>query len=115
MSTFCWKFVICRTPLINPSLLASGDRTPKQKVKLKVTEEKLLNLMLKYNGGRPRAEVLIYYLCTIILLTFEFYPSNMCHLVDCLTSLSHFYADKAQKCRPIAGFAGCNTYFSTSF
>ncbi|KAL7135752.1 hypothetical protein ABFS83_11G119400 [Erythranthe nasuta] len=33
-----------------------GDRTPKQKVKLKVTEEKLLNLMLKYNGGRPRAE-----------------------------------------------------------
>ncbi|GER35796.1 inositol hexakisphosphate anddiphosphoinositol-pentakisphosphate kinase [Striga asiatica] len=34
----------------------SGDRTPKQKVKLKVTEEKLLNLMLKYNGGRPRAE-----------------------------------------------------------
>ncbi|GMJ04053.1 hypothetical protein HRI_004074500 [Hibiscus trionum] len=33
-----------------------GDRTPKQKVKLKVTEEKLLNLMLKYNGGRPRSE-----------------------------------------------------------
>ena len=38
-------------------LFDSGDRTPKQKVKLKVTEEKLLNLMLKYNGGRPRAEV----------------------------------------------------------
>lgn len=37
--------------------LNSGDRTPKQKVKLKVTEEKLLNLMLKYNGGKPRAEV----------------------------------------------------------
>jgi inositol hexakisphosphate/diphosphoinositol-pentakisphosphate kinase len=37
--------------------LLSGDRTPKQKVKLKVTEEKLLNLMLKYNGGKPRAEV----------------------------------------------------------
>ncbi|EPS58392.1 hypothetical protein M569_16422, partial [Genlisea aurea] len=37
-------------------LLHSGDRTPKQKVKLRVTEEKLLNLMLKYNGGRPRAE-----------------------------------------------------------
>ena len=37
----------------------SGDRTPKQKVKLKVTEEKLLNLMLKYNGGRPRAEVFL--------------------------------------------------------
>nr|VDC75774.1 unnamed protein product [Brassica rapa] len=34
-----------------------GDRTPKQKVKLNVTEEKLLNLMLKYNGGKPRAEV----------------------------------------------------------
>ncbi|CAN7123705.1 unnamed protein product, partial [Brassica rapa subsp. narinosa] len=27
------------------------------KVKLNVTEEKLLNLMLKYNGGKPRAEV----------------------------------------------------------
>nr|VDD08279.1 unnamed protein product [Brassica oleracea] len=26
------------------------------KVKLNVTEEKLLNLMLKYNGGKPRAE-----------------------------------------------------------
>lgn len=38
--------------------MCSGDRTPKQKVKLKVTEEKLLNLMLKYNGGRPRAEVI---------------------------------------------------------
>lgn len=38
--------------------LCSGDRTPKQKVKLKVTEEKLLNLMLKYNGGRPRSEVI---------------------------------------------------------
>ncbi|CDY71592.1 BnaAnng38050D, partial [Brassica napus] len=36
--------------------IAFGDRTPKQKVKLNVTEEKLLNLMLKYNGGKPRAE-----------------------------------------------------------
>ncbi|KAK2417895.1 inositol hexakisphosphate and diphosphoinositol-pentakisphosphate kinase VIP2 [Trifolium repens] len=33
-----------------------GDRTPKQKVKLKVAEEKLLNLIVKYNGGRPRSE-----------------------------------------------------------
>ncbi|CAN7092397.1 unnamed protein product, partial [Brassica rapa subsp. narinosa] len=31
------------------------DRTPKQKVKLNVTKEKLLNLMLKYNGGKPTA------------------------------------------------------------
>ncbi|CDY70953.1 BnaUnng04100D, partial [Brassica napus] len=29
------------------------------KVKLNVTEEKLLNLMLKYNGGKPRAETKI--------------------------------------------------------
>jgi hypothetical protein len=36
---------------------ASGDRTPKQKVKLKVTEEKLLKLMLKYNSGKAHAEV----------------------------------------------------------
>ncbi|XP_051114666.1 inositol hexakisphosphate and diphosphoinositol-pentakisphosphate kinase VIP2-like isoform X2 [Andrographis paniculata] len=38
------------------AIIRHGDRTPKQKVKLKVTEEKLLNLMLQYNGGRPRAE-----------------------------------------------------------
>nr|VDD21587.1 unnamed protein product [Brassica oleracea] len=37
-------------------VIRHGDRTPKQKVKLNVTEEKLLNLMLKYNGGKPRAE-----------------------------------------------------------
>ncbi|KAK8672605.1 hypothetical protein V6N13_110970 [Hibiscus sabdariffa] len=37
-------------------VIRHGDRTPKQKVKLKVTEENLLNLMLKYNGGRPRTE-----------------------------------------------------------
>ncbi|XP_019161727.1 PREDICTED: inositol hexakisphosphate and diphosphoinositol-pentakisphosphate kinase 2-like isoform X2 [Ipomoea nil] len=38
------------------AVIRHGDRTPKQKVKLKVTEEKLLNLMLKYNGGKPRSE-----------------------------------------------------------
>ncbi|OVA09092.1 Histidine phosphatase superfamily [Macleaya cordata] len=38
------------------AIIRHGDRTPKQKVKLKVTEEKLLNLMLKYNGGKPRSE-----------------------------------------------------------
>ncbi|XP_057869878.1 inositol hexakisphosphate and diphosphoinositol-pentakisphosphate kinase VIP2 isoform X4 [Cryptomeria japonica] len=38
------------------AVMRHGDRTPKQKVKLKVTQEKLLNLMLKYNGGKPRAE-----------------------------------------------------------
>ncbi|KAF7802928.1 inositol hexakisphosphate and diphosphoinositol-pentakisphosphate kinase 2-like isoform X1 [Senna tora] len=38
------------------AVIRHGDRTPKQKVKLKVTEEKLLNIMLKYNGGRPRSE-----------------------------------------------------------
>ncbi|WZY69360.1 hypothetical protein YC2023_001600 [Brassica napus] len=37
-------------------VIRHGDRTPKQMVKLNVTEEKLLNLMLKYNGGKPRAE-----------------------------------------------------------
>nr|CAB3474444.1 unnamed protein product [Digitaria exilis] len=40
-----------------PSNYTSGDRTPKQKVKLKVTEEKLLKLMLKYNGGKAHSEV----------------------------------------------------------
>ncbi|KAG9153489.1 hypothetical protein Leryth_018750 [Lithospermum erythrorhizon] len=38
------------------AIIRHGDRTPKQKVKLKITEEKLLNLMLKYNGGKPRSE-----------------------------------------------------------
>ncbi|CAH9088859.1 unnamed protein product [Cuscuta epithymum] len=38
------------------AVIRHGDRTPKQKVKLKVTEEKLLNLLLKYNGGKPRSE-----------------------------------------------------------
>ncbi|KAF9606267.1 hypothetical protein IFM89_024088 [Coptis chinensis] len=38
------------------AIIRHGDRTPKQKVKLKVTEEKLLNLLLKYNGERPRSE-----------------------------------------------------------
>ncbi|XP_022553417.2 inositol hexakisphosphate and diphosphoinositol-pentakisphosphate kinase VIP1-like [Brassica napus] len=37
-------------------VIRHGDLTPKQKVKLNVTEEKLLNLMLKYNGGKPGAE-----------------------------------------------------------
>ncbi|CAI7915229.1 unnamed protein product, partial [Closterium sp. NIES-54] len=36
--------------------MGSGDRTPKQKVKLVVTQERLLKLMLKYNGGKPRSE-----------------------------------------------------------
>uniref|UniRef100_A0A0D9YFR3 Inositol hexakisphosphate and diphosphoinositol-pentakisphosphate kinase n=1 Tax=Oryza glumipatula TaxID=40148 RepID=A0A0D9YFR3_9ORYZ len=38
------------------AVIRHGDRTPKQKVKLKVTEEKLLKLMLKYNGGKTHAE-----------------------------------------------------------
>ncbi|WZZ14768.1 inositol hexakisphosphate and diphosphoinositol-pentakisphosphate kinase VIP1-like [Brassica napus] len=36
-------------------VIRHGDRTPKQKVKLNVTKEKLLNLMLKYNGGKSTA------------------------------------------------------------
>ncbi|XP_072956331.1 inositol hexakisphosphate and diphosphoinositol-pentakisphosphate kinase VIP2-like isoform X1 [Typha angustifolia] len=38
------------------AIIRHGDRTPKQKVKLKATEEKLLNLLLKYNSGKARAE-----------------------------------------------------------
>ncbi|KAK2395786.1 inositol hexakisphosphate and diphosphoinositol-pentakisphosphate kinase VIP2 [Trifolium repens] len=38
------------------AVIRHGDRTPKQKLKLKVIEEKLLNLIVKYNGGRPRSE-----------------------------------------------------------
>ncbi|KAH0870967.1 hypothetical protein HID58_077989 [Brassica napus] len=34
-----------------------GDRTPKQKVKLNVTEEKLLNLMLKYNDKTKKCSL----------------------------------------------------------
>lgn len=50
-------------------VILSGDRTPKQKVKLKVTEEKLLNLMLKYNGGRARAEVPFFETCDLFTKT----------------------------------------------
>ncbi|WZZ21687.1 hypothetical protein YC2023_123074 [Brassica napus] len=39
------------------AVIRHGDRTPKQKMKLNITEEKLLNLMLKYNGGKSRAEM----------------------------------------------------------
>lgn len=38
------------------AVIRHGDRTPKQKVKLKVTEERLLKLMLKYNGGKAHEE-----------------------------------------------------------
>ncbi|CAI5944715.1 unnamed protein product [Closterium sp. NIES-65] len=38
------------------AVIRHGDRTPKQKVKLVVTQERLLKLMLKYNGGKPRSE-----------------------------------------------------------
>uniref|UniRef100_A0A453FNV1 Inositol hexakisphosphate and diphosphoinositol-pentakisphosphate kinase n=1 Tax=Aegilops tauschii subsp. strangulata TaxID=200361 RepID=A0A453FNV1_AEGTS len=38
------------------AVIRHGDRTPKQKVKLKITQEKLLKLMLKYNGGKAHAE-----------------------------------------------------------
>lgn len=44
------------TVMFTNCVFHSGDRTPKQKVKMKVTQDRLLNLMLKYNGGRPRAE-----------------------------------------------------------
>lgn len=39
------------------AVIRHGDRTPKQKVKLKIHSERLLNLMLKYNEDRPREEV----------------------------------------------------------
>lgn len=54
---FLCFYKIIVTLYVDILYLFSGDRTPKQKVKLKVTEEKLLNLMLKYNGGKPRVEV----------------------------------------------------------
>lgn len=41
-------------------------------MKLKVTEEKLLNLMLKYNGGRPRSEVIISYFSFLTSFHFVF-------------------------------------------
>lgn len=87
--------------------LDSGDRTPKQKVKLKVTEEKLLNLMLKYNGGKPRAEVrgsgfsiFIFVLPTVIFL--------------CYANFSLF-ADKTKKCCPTARSIGCHKNVSSSY
>lgn len=66
----------------------SGDRTPKQKVKLKVTEENILNLMLKYNGGNTKSEV-------ILIFTGPF-------IVPHISQLTKFVADEAQKCCSVA-------------
>ncbi|CAF2152649.1 BnaA01g22080D [Brassica napus] len=58
--TFPWKFNKPVQP--NKGLTRQGNGHSEElrcvivKVKLNVTEEKLLNLMLKYNGGKPRAE-----------------------------------------------------------
>lgn len=45
-------------------------------MKLKVTEEKLLKLMLKYNGGRPRSEVIIFTSTCFILLNIFCYSTT---------------------------------------
>jgi inositol hexakisphosphate/diphosphoinositol-pentakisphosphate kinase len=39
------------------AVIRHGDRTPKQKMKLKVTDLRLLELICKHNGGRPRKQV----------------------------------------------------------
>ena len=39
------------------AVIRHGDRTPKQKMKLKVTDPRLLELIVKHNGGRPRKQV----------------------------------------------------------
>ncbi|CAN7131796.1 unnamed protein product [Brassica rapa subsp. narinosa] len=60
--TLPWKFNKHVQP--NKGLTRQGNGNSEElrcviaKVKLNVTEEKLLNLMLKYNGGKPRAESL---------------------------------------------------------
>ncbi|GBG59071.1 hypothetical protein CBR_g24415 [Chara braunii] len=38
------------------AVIRHGDRTPKEKLKMRVTQDRLLSLMLKYNGGKPRTE-----------------------------------------------------------
>ncbi|CAN7135166.1 unnamed protein product [Brassica rapa subsp. narinosa] len=59
--TLPWKFNKHVQP--NKGLTRQGNGNSEElrcviaKVKLNVTEEKLLNLMLKYNGGNPRAEL----------------------------------------------------------
>ncbi|KAG5399974.1 hypothetical protein IGI04_014581, partial [Brassica rapa subsp. trilocularis] len=58
--TLPWKFNKHVQP--NKRLTRQGNGNSEElhcviaKLKLNVTEEKLLNLMLKYNGGKPRAE-----------------------------------------------------------
>ncbi|CAN7135401.1 unnamed protein product [Brassica rapa subsp. narinosa] len=59
--TLPWKFNKLVQP--NKGLTRQGNGNSEElhcviaKLKLNVTEEKLLNLMLKYNGGKPRAEI----------------------------------------------------------
>lgn len=93
------------SPVTIGCYLDSGDRTPKQKVKLKVTEEKLLNLMLKYNGGRARSEVVLE--SPLALLLWAPYA-----LIICLP-FSSLDVDKAEKCCPVARFIRCHTNSST--
>jgi hypothetical protein len=38
------------------AVIRHGDRTPKQKMKLRVTDPRLLELVAKHNGGRPRKQ-----------------------------------------------------------
>jgi inositol hexakisphosphate/diphosphoinositol-pentakisphosphate kinase len=38
------------------AVVRHGDRTPKQKMKLRVTDPRLLELVAKHNGGRPRKQ-----------------------------------------------------------
>ena len=87
--------------------LGSGDRTPKQKVKLKVTEEKLLNLMLKYNGGRPRSEVVLclYFFYLVSL----FSPEGIVCQMSNHQLLVIFSADETEECCPAARFARCHS------
>nr|VDD18219.1 unnamed protein product [Brassica rapa] len=81
------------------AVIRHGDRTPKQKMKLNITEEKLLNLMLKYNGGKPRAEMRE----APAFLSSIFYQS-----LDLFYIYIFFFVDKTKMCSPVARPIRCN-------
>ncbi|KAK9090611.1 hypothetical protein Sjap_023788 [Stephania japonica] len=86
------------------AVIRHGDRTPKQKVKLKVTEEKLLNLMLKYNGGRPRAETKLksaIQLQDLLDATRILVPRTRCGIESDSDAEDHVHAEKLRQVKAV--------------
>jgi inositol hexakisphosphate/diphosphoinositol-pentakisphosphate kinase len=61
------------------AVVRHGDRTPKQKMKMKVTDPRLLNLICTNNGGRPRKQVRSEAFCAFARLRLRKRCPRGCH------------------------------------